>query len=135
MSSVLVSVFLREQKRYTQKELSEKLHCTETHAVQIIRKLKEYGVLKAVSASANAQQRDLSELNEADVEVSDVETGENEYFYVFTFVGVIVIAGCVLKICPKYLLSNDAPAKELQQVIRVLEKYNSEEQIVRMVNT
>lgn len=135
MSSVLVSVFLREQKRYTQKELSEKLHCPETHAVQIIRKLKEYGVLKAVSASANAQQRDLSELNEADVEVSDVETGENEYFYVFTFVGVIVIAGCVLKICPKYLLSNDAPAKELQQVIRVLEKYNSEEQILRMVNT
>ena len=39
-----------------------------------------------------------------DIEIADVEVGENEYLYVFTFVGVITIEGRVLKCYPKYLL-------------------------------
>ena len=37
----------------------------------------------------------MSELIDEDIEVSDVEIGENEYLYVFTFVGVIVVSGLV----------------------------------------
>ena len=128
----MISKFLREQKRYTQKELCEKLECFEEKVVLIIRKLKEYGVLKAVKASD--PQRDMSDLVDEDIEVADVEEGENEFLYVFTFVGVIVVAGRALKCYPKYLLNASDTKDELCQVLKVLEKYNSKEQIIRMFN-
>ena len=128
----MISKFIREQKRYTQKDLCNKFECSEERVVPIIRKLKEYGVLKAVKASD--LQKDMSELIDEDIEVADVEVGENEYLYVFTFVGVIVVAGRALKCYPKYLLNNDCPREELKQVLKVLEKYNSKEQIIRMFN-
>lgn len=128
----MLSGFVREQKRYTQKDLCRILSCSEEKAVPLIRKLKEFGVLKAVKASDI--QRDLSDLLDEDIEVADVEVGEDEYLYVFTFVGVIVVAGRVLKCYPKYLLNADKPKNELRQVLKVLEKYNTKEQIVRMFN-
>lgn len=128
----MISEFVREQKRYTQKDLCHKLKCSEEQVVSLIRKLKEFGVLKAVKASD--VQKNMADLLDEDVEVADVEVGENEYLYVFTFVGVIVVAGRVLKCYPKYLLHANEPTHELQQVIKVLEKYNSKEQIVRMFN-
>ena len=45
-----------------------------------------------------------------------------------------IVAGRVLKCYPKYLLNEKKPTRELQQVIKVLEKYNSKEQIIRMFN-
>ena len=128
----MISKYLREQKRYTQKDLCKKLECSEERVVPIIRKLKEFGVLKAVKASE--LQRDMSDLVDENIEIADVEVGENEYLYVFTFVGVIVVAGRVLKCYPKYLLHKDQPRDELKQVLKVLEKYNSKEQIIRMFN-
>ena len=114
------------------KELCRILECSEDKAVPLIRKLKEFGVLKAVRASDS--QRDMSDLIDEDIEIADVEVGENEYLYVFTFVGVIVVAGRVLKCYPKYLLHNNKPINELRQVLKVLEKYNASEQIVRFFN-
>ena len=58
----MISRFLREQKRYTQKDLCDILECSEECAVPLIRKLKEYGVLKAVKASDS--QKDMSELRD-----------------------------------------------------------------------
>lgn len=128
----MISEFVREQKRYTQKDLCKILRCSEEKAIPLIRKLKEFCVLKAVKASDI--QRDMSDLMDEDIEVADVEVGEDEYLYVFTFVGVIVVAGRVLKCYPKYLLNADQPKNELRQVLKVLEKYNTKEQIVRMFN-
>lgn len=128
----MISEFVREQQRYTQKDMCRILDCSEEKAILLIRKLKEFGVLKAVRASNF--QRDMSDLLDEDIEVADVEAGEDEYYYVFTFVGVIIIAGCVLKCYPKYLLHANQPKEELRQVLKVLEKYNTKEQIVRMFN-
>lgn len=128
----MISKFLREQKRYTQKDLCDFFECTEERAIPIIRKLKEFGILKAVKFSDT--QKDMSDLIDEDVEVADVEVGENEFLYVFTFVGVITVAGRVLKCYPKYILNKVEPKNELKQVLKVLEKYNSKEQIVRMFN-
>lgn len=128
----MISRFLREQKRYTQRDLCDILGCSEERAVALIKKLKEYGVLKAVRATES--QRDMSDLADEDIEVADVVAGEDEYLYVFTFVGVITVAGRVLKCYPKYILRTDQPLKELRQVLKVLEKYNSKEQIIRMFN-
>lgn len=128
----MISIFVREQKRYTQNDLCRILACSEEKGVPLIRKLKEFGVLKAVKASDI--QRDMSDLVDEDIEVADVAVGEEEYYYVFTFVGVIVVAGRVLKCYPKYLSHAEQPRNELRQVLKVLEKYNTKEQIVRMFN-
>lgn len=128
----MISVFLREQKRYKQEELVKVFQCTEEKTVRILKRLKEYGVLKAVKATDT--QKDLTDLFDEDIEIADVEVGENEYLYVFTFVGVITIEGRVLKCYPKYLLNSTAPKEELKQILKVLEKYNSKEQIIRMYN-
>ena len=128
----MISEFIREQKRYTQRELCHILRCSEEQVIPLIRKLKEFGVLKAVKNSDI--QNNMDDLLEDDIEVADVEVGENEYYYVFTFVGVIVVIGRVLKCYPKYLLNAKEPTDELRKVIKVLEKYNSKEQIVRMFN-
>lgn len=128
----MISGFVREQKRYTQKELCNILKCNEEQVVSIIRKLKEFNVLKTVKSSD--KQKNMNELLDEDIEISDVEVGENGYLYVFTFVGVIVVAGRVLKCYPKYLLKENNPTTKLRQVIKVLEKYNSREQIIRMFN-
>lgn len=128
----MISVYLREQQRYTQKELIEKLAYTEEKTVHILRRLKAYGILKTVRASD--AQRNLTDLLEEDVEVTDVEVGEDKYLFVFTFVGVITIEGRVLKCFPKYLHDCPAPLAKLKTVIKVLEKYNSDNQIVRMYN-
>lgn len=128
----MISKFLREQKRYSQRELCAILECPEEKVIPIIRRLKEFGILKAVRATDS--QKTMSDLVDADIEVADVEVGENDYFYVFTFVGVVTVAGRVLKCYPKYIMSTDEPRKELHQVIKVLEKFNKKEQIVQMFN-
>lgn len=128
----MISEFVREQNRYTQKDLCKILRCSEEKVIPLIRKFKEFGVLKAVKSSD--LQRDMSDLMDEDIEVADVEIGEDEYLYVFTFVGVIVVAGRVLKCYPKYILTADQPKNELRQVLKVLEKYNTKEQIIRMFN-
>ena len=127
----MISKFVREQKRYTQENLRSIFDCTAEKTIAIIKKLKEYGVLKAVKATA--LQKDMSDLIDEDIEVIDVEIGEDDFLYVFTFVGVITVFGCILKCYPKYI-SNVAPKTELKHIIKVLERYNAKEQIIRMYN-
>lgn len=125
----MISEYVGEQKRYTQQELCEILHSTWEKSVPVVRKLKEYGVLKVVRKSD--AQKDMTDLAEEDVEVLDSDTDEGDCYYVFTFVGIIVVAGRVLKCCPKYLLSSREPLKEMKQVLKVLSKYSrSREQAV-----
>lgn len=126
----MVSVFLREQGRYTQDHLIKAFKCSGEKTIYILKKLRRYDVLKIVKATNI--QKDLTELLEEDIEIVDLEEGENGHFYVFTFVGVIVIGDRVLKCFPKYLLNAVAPKQELKQVLTVLEKYNSKEQLIRM---
>ncbi len=97
----MISKYVKEQKRYTQDELRKIFECTADETVQIIRKLKEYGIVKNVKKSD--RQSMLSDLVEEDIRVTDIESGERELYYVFSFVGVIVVYGRVLKCYPKYI--------------------------------
>jgi transcription initiation factor IIE alpha subunit len=44
----MISKYVKEQKRYTQDELKIIFECNDDDTVRIIRKLKEYGVVKNV---------------------------------------------------------------------------------------
>ena len=121
----MISKYIREQQRYTQNELRSIFECNTDEIVQIIRKLKEYGVLKNVKRCE--EQSTLTDLAEEDIQLTDVEDADRRLYYVFTFVGVIVVLGRVLKCYPKYIISNSEPKKEMKQILRVIEKYNVKE--------
>ena len=130
---MLVSEYVQEQDRYTLENLRCILHCPNTDSVvPLVRKLKEYGILKTVDAEPD--NRDFSELSDDDIIVADVNPNEDKYYYVFTFVGVVIVAGRVLKCYPKYLPKQAQPLREMRQLLKVLERYNEKEQIVRLIN-
>lgn len=128
----MISKYIREQQRYTQNELRSIFECNTDEIVQIIRKLKEYGVLKNVKRCE--EQSTLTDLAEEDIQLADVEDADRRLYYVFTFVGVIVVLGRVLKCYPKYIISNSEPKKEMKQILRVIEKYNVKEQVIHLYN-
>lgn len=128
----MISEFVREQKRYSREYLKTLLNCSDSDIIRIIKRLKEYGVLKKVKNTK--EQLDMSDLLDEDIEVSDEDETPTDYLYVFTFVGIIIIEGRILKCYPKYLFSNETPVDELKQIIKVLQKYNAKEQIIHMYN-
>ncbi len=129
----MISEFVREQKRYTREDLKSIFKCSNEDIVRIIRKLKEYGILKKVRTSK--EQLDMTDLADEDIEVSDEDDTPSNHLYVFTFVGIIIIEGRVLKCYPKYIFSQSNPTEELKQILKVLQKYNSKKQIIHMYNS
>lgn len=127
-----ISRYVREQKRYTKNEIKTIFSFSESEAESFIRRLKSFGVMKAVKNTAG--QRDLSDLSDVDIEIADDAGESSECFYVFTYVGVLTVGDRVVKCFPKYITQNDAPDIELKQVIRVLRRYGSKEQIVNLYN-
>lgn len=127
-----ISRYVREQKRYTKNEIKTIFNFSESEAEAFIRRLKSFGVMKAVKNTSG--QRDLSDLSDADIEIADDAGESSECFYVFTYVGVLTVGDRVVKCFPKYITQNDSPDIELKQVIRVLRRYGSKEQIVNLYN-
>ena len=64
-----VSVYIREQKRYTKKELLTLFRFNNEEIEKFIRELKSYGILKAVRN--DPKQKNLTELFEEDIEITD----------------------------------------------------------------
>ena len=67
----------------------------ENEIEKFIKELKSYGVVKAVKNEPG--QKDLTDLNEEDIEITDDTLANEEIYYVFTFVGVITFGNRVLK--------------------------------------
>lgn len=128
----IISEFVREQKRYNKSDLREIFSLSTEDTDIFIKNLKAFGVLKAVKN--NIAQKELSDLLDADIEVADVVSGNDAYLYVFTYVGVITVGSRIIKCYPKYLLSSDKPLNEMKQVLKVLKKYGSKEQIINLFN-
>ena len=126
-----VSVYIREQKRYTKKELLTMFRFNDEEIEKFIRELKSYGILKAVKN--DPKQKNLTELYEEDIEITDDTLANEELLYVFTFVGVITFRNRVLKCYPKYITTEE-PYEEVKQVLKVLNKYSASEQMVKMFN-
>ena len=121
----MISCFLKEQKRYTQGELAGLFKLTDAELVPILRRLKALGVLKALNAAT--APKDFTELTEEDIDVSEVVAHDDARDYVFTFVGILVISGRILKCYPKYLSAKAPSVETLKQILRVLEKYQKSE--------
>lgn len=124
----MISSFIREQKTYSKNDLCLLLSCSYTELNQYIKILKQNGVLKQIRKE---KQQDIDSIyNDIDVEYFDSSVEDVESLFVFTFVGIIIIHGRVLKCYPKYLQHSKNPLKEFKQVLRLLEKYHSKNQYI-----
>lgn len=131
MNTNLSSVLVQEQKRYTLQQLGSLCKVSEERIVPVVKKLKEFGIICTVKRKDS--QYDMSELLAEDITVADVEVGDELNYYVFKFVGIIVVGGFVFKSYPKYIKKKD-PIKELKFVLKVLDKYNSQNETVKLFN-
>ena len=86
-----------------------------------VKKLKYHEVLKVYNKSTFKE--DLIDFNRSD-EIFDEDFDNNDYYYVFVFVGVLTIDNIVIKSFPKYILNKQEPFEELKQVLKVIDKYN-----------
>ena len=129
----IISRFVREQQRYTKNQLRTRFSYDDAGVEKFIKSLKSYGILKTVANTA--EQKELTDLVDEDVQVMDETVGNDDCYYVFTYVGVITIGNRVIKVYPKYILSENEPLARMKQVVKVLERYShSEEQIVNLFN-
>lgn len=74
-----ISVYIREQKRYTKKELLTMFRFNENEIEKFLKELKSYGVVKAVRNEPG--QKDLTDLNEEDIEITDDTLANEEIYY------------------------------------------------------
>lgn len=133
MEKRIRSRFVREQQRYTKNQLRTLFSFDDAGVEKFIKNLKSYGVLKSVANTA--EQRELTDLVDEDIQVTDETAGNDDCYYVFTYVGVITIGDRVIMVYPKYILSENEPLERMKQIVKVLERYShSEEQIINLFN-
>lgn len=131
--NLMKSVYIKEQKRYLLSELSKLFNVNERKTKDFLKLLRSYGVLKIVSKSKD--KKELSDIVDVDDEISDIDSdSENVYYYIFTFVGIMIVSGIVLKIYPKYIFKSDTPILQLKQILKVIEKQNKKEQFIKFHN-
>jgi len=125
----MISKFIREETHYSKNELLDIFECGFTQLFDILDDLKKYGIIKVVKKGS--KDIDLSDLIDENLEYTDILSENNNQSYVFKFVGVIAIKNYILKCYPKYIESKN-PINELKTIIKVLDKYNSYKQFVRI---
>lgn len=126
-----MNVYFREQERYTQKDICEILDCNEDKVVALIKRLKEFGVIKRVKKDAV----DLQEIDNDDYGVAPVVLGDTESLYAFCFVGVLWVNEFIIKCYPKYIHNNKAPVGDFKEVLQVIKHYNhKKENVIHLQN-
>ena len=132
-SNLMKSVYIKEQKRYLLSELSNLFDFNDEKTKDILKLLRGYGVLKIVSKTKD--KKDLSDILNVEDEVTDIDSDtENVYYYIFIFVGIMIVSGIVLKCYPKYIFKIDAPLLQLKQILKVIEKQNKKDQFIKFHN-
>ena len=123
----MISIFIREMRRYSFDELQTLLNGSHYNTREILKSLKLKGIVKNVRR--NPEEADLSELTDEEEIYYDVP---EKIFYVFKYVGIIAVKDVILKCYPKYLKKTTNYAPLLKQVLRVIEKYDSRSQKINL---
>lgn len=129
----IVSSYVREQERYTKNDLKDIFSFADNEVERFIKNLKAFGVLKSVKNGND--QMEMSELTEEDIEITDDTAESGDCLYVFTYVGIITCGSRIIKVYPKYLLTEQDHLESMKQVLKVLERYSRyEKQIINVFN-
>lgn len=124
----IVAAYVQEQKRYSKNDLRQLLKHDEDDINRFIVNLKAFGILKVVKN--NSHQLNINDLVDEDLVLYDIDGNSNDSLYVFTFVGIITVGSRVLISYPKYIKTEDRIIPKMKQVLKVLEKCNSKDEVV-----
>lgn len=129
--------FIREGKKYTLEGFKKIFEASDEEIIRIINQLKKYEILKITNKNEAAEEK--SEYLYDEMEDTELIALESNKMYSLKFVGVIIIRNNLLKCYPKYLKPSKGedenkyePLKELKQVLRVMERYDSKKQTLSM---
>lgn len=119
---ILISRYVREQNPYSRKDLVNLFNLDDESFSSFIKKLNYHRVLKVYDKST--VQDTFMDLNESD-EIYGEDFSNDEYVYVFTYVGVLTIDNFVIKCFPKYISKKEEPYEEMKEILNVINKYNN----------
>ncbi len=122
--------FFRELKHYSIYDISKNLNVEMEEAKRLIGILKRYGIIKAIKGS----KPEYEDLSNQDIVLTDVTEKSSEVEFVFDFVGVVMLDKHVFKCYPKYIVSTSEPLTQLKQILQVIKKYNSKQQLFFLYN-
>lgn len=125
------SVYIKEQHRYLQSDIASLLQLNDDDTVSVLRRVKNYGILKLVKIK-NQSGKDLSDIPDSDTELTEIMPGDTQNYYVFNFVGLLVVKDYLLKIYPKYIQDISNLDDKFQEVISVLEKCDAARQRLKL---
>lgn len=132
----MIPRFVKEQHAYSLEDLrhvfshevkgkKELVDLDENKTKEYAKLLQEYGVLKRIAL--NPDNPDLSDISFEELVPIAEDIDGKQYRYVFTFVGLVCIAGYILQCYPKYI-KKDEPKTEFKLVVQVLRKYEHSKQ-------
>lgn len=129
MTPTINDIYIKEGS-YTKAQIMKRLGLSGAAGDKMFQQLRTKGIIKLVKQEAS--EADLNEVvSEIDDGIDEISGGGSSYF--FAFVGIILISGKVLKCYPKYI-TRDKPLKELKQVLKVIQRYNYQNQNCQLYN-
>ena len=129
MTPTINDLYIKEGS-YTKVQIMKRLGLRGAVGDKMFQQLRTKGIIKLVKQEAS--EADFNEVaTEIDDGLEDISGGGSSYF--FSFVGIILISGKVLKCYPKYI-TRDKPLTELKQVLKVIQRYNYKNQNCQLYN-
>ena len=131
MDSTMKAVFIKEEKDYSLKDLLRLFDYDENKTKELLKKFKNYGILKVKS---NKNKKTYNVLQE-DSEIVNIDVDfDGKYSYKFTFVGIFIVPEIVLKCYPKYVDNDKNLLLQFKQVLQVIRKLNKKETFLKFQN-
>ena len=125
--NILKSGYVKEQKAYTRQDLAKIFLCDDDDLTKIIKQLRYNKMIKISKSSS--EDADMSSVADEVLDVTDAIANVDGYSYTFTFVGIFIIGGFVLKCYPKYIDDVEDEQdllRKFKKVLRAIEKYNKD---------
>ncbi len=127
--SKLKSVLVKEMSCYSIKKLCDEFSSDIEECRKIVKKLKEQGIIKPLSSRADTS--DTFEFSEDDYDVES-SVNDDDAKYVFKYVGIVSLYNKVITVYPKYISDTSVLSDDMKQIIKVLEKYNSKYEEIKL---
>lgn len=129
------SAYFREGQHYSFSEIKKKFSLDDETAKKRINLLRRCNILKII----RKEKFGYSDLSSQDLIINELPEDSSDFFYAFSFVGIILLENLVLKCYPKYIDNADeqndaALLQKFKTIIKVIKKYNGQSQQISLYN-
>lgn len=129
------SAYFREGQHYSFSEIKKKFSLDDETAKKRINILRRCNILKII----RKEKFGYSDLSSQDLIINELPEDSSDFFYAFSFVGIILLENLVLKCYPKYIDNADeqndaALIQKFKTIIKVIKKYNGQSQQIYLYN-